>query len=198
MGDLILTDAGDLNVNRWLCENGWAFPTFYASMTDDEITTLRNLAVRAKSSKLGVWRSTGNMVREQDFDVTMTFRGKGAQPNPASDRGKVLLPKLFRRLSTWVANKRSKMAPASFLAYLAQKPDELHLTDEFLQQGTGGSSHTRLDGVHWGQRRVPRKPVGPGLPRGAVPPRRTRRRASAVALEGAAIKGGELPHLTYR
>jgi hypothetical protein len=75
------------------------------------------------------------MVREQDFDAALLFRGKGAQPNPAGDRGRVVLPKLFRRLSIWVVNRRAKMVSGSFLSYLSERPDELHLTDDFLQQG---------------------------------------------------------------
>ena len=49
------------------------------------------------------------------------------------------MPKLFRRLSTWVVNKKSKIVSSSFVAYLDQKPDDLHRTDEFLQQGSSAA-----------------------------------------------------------
>jgi len=143
VGDL-LAGAAEQNVNQWLVANGWAYPTFYASMTPDEIVALRDLAVAAKKAKVGVWRFAGNMVRERDFDASLVFRGKGAEPNPAGDRGKVIMPKLFRRLSTWVVNRRSKMVSGTFLAYLGKKPDELHLTADFLQQGPAAAAVHRL------------------------------------------------------
>ena len=38
VGDIEITSDGNpLNLNDWLVENGWAFPTFYSSMTNDEI-----------------------------------------------------------------------------------------------------------------------------------------------------------------
>jgi len=144
VGDIIVPSAGDLNVNQWLAENGWAYPTFYASMTPSEIEVLRRLAGQAKTGKLGLWRFASNMVRAQDFDTALVFRGKGARPNPAADRGKVVLPKLYRRLSTWVVSNRSKMVAGSFLSYLADKPDELHLTGDFLQQGPTAAAIHRL------------------------------------------------------
>ncbi len=139
-----MTVGDEFNVNRWLAAEGWVLPTFYASMSNEEIELLRTLAGKAKARKAGVWRSLGNMVREQDFDATLVYRGKGAIPDPKADRGKVILPKLFRRLSTWVVNKKAKMVTGSFVAYLDKAPDYLHKTDEFLAQGPSAAPVYKL------------------------------------------------------
>jgi hypothetical protein len=39
VGDIIMSED-DRNINQWLAGEGWAFPTFYNSMTGEEITIL--------------------------------------------------------------------------------------------------------------------------------------------------------------
>lgn len=134
VGDIAVQIAGaPINVNHWLLANGWAVPTFYASMTETEITDLTNLALGAKAGGLGFWpKFTRRIVA---FEWDLEFRGKGAIPDAAADRGSVMLPKVFRRQATYQVNKRSKMVAGTFVAYLTAQADGLHQTDEFLQQG---------------------------------------------------------------
>src|SRR6266542_3666934 len=40
------------HLNRWLVEEGWAFPAFYASMTHEEIRSLRRAASHAERRNL--------------------------------------------------------------------------------------------------------------------------------------------------
>jgi hypothetical protein len=54
IGDVVIAVVDAFNVNQWLAAEGWAFPTFYASMSSDEIERLRALAATAKSRKAGV------------------------------------------------------------------------------------------------------------------------------------------------
>src|SRR5262249_28461065 len=52
VGDIFVTIGGkEQNANKWLCDNGWAFPTFYASMTDQEITDLIALTEPARKAR---------------------------------------------------------------------------------------------------------------------------------------------------
>ncbi|HEX3855007.1 MAG TPA: thermonuclease family protein [Polyangiaceae bacterium] len=43
IGDVIVTgtDGNEVDLNLWMVQNGWAFPTFYTSMTKDEITVAK-------------------------------------------------------------------------------------------------------------------------------------------------------------
>jgi endonuclease YncB( thermonuclease family) len=144
VGDVAIPGTPDLNVNMWLAGEGWAFPTFYASMSPKEIEAYIKAAQQARGSKSGVWRWPSKTVRAGDFDWNLVYRGKGATPNPGADVGKVLLPKLFRRLSTWALNKKAKMFAGTFGAYLVKKPDELHLTADFLTDGPSAAPTHRL------------------------------------------------------
>jgi hypothetical protein len=74
----------------------------------------------------------------------LEFRGKGADPDPAGDRGSVILPKLFRRQATYQVNKRSKMVSGSFSKYLQQHPDDLHLVSDYLEQGPSAAEVRHL------------------------------------------------------
>src|SRR5262249_48375726 len=95
VGDIVVRIKGkSQNVNQWLCANGWVFPTFYSSMTNQEITDLTTLSEKARKSQLGIWKkATADL---SFFDPAQVFRNHG-QPNPAQDSGRVIVPKLFRR-----------------------------------------------------------------------------------------------------
>jgi len=144
VGEIIVTINGKrVNVNDWLLQNGWAFPTFYTSMTADEITRMTALSEKAKTKRLGIW---GGFTRQiGKFDWSLVFRRKGAKVNAAADRGSVILPKLFRRQSTYEVSKRSKMASGSFHDYLAQHRDDLHTASDFLHQGPSAAIVQYLD-----------------------------------------------------
>jgi len=126
-------DNQQRNVNRWLVAEGWAVPTFYTSMTADEINTLRAAwAVGGKKPKR-VGKSLARTIGT--FDATLRFRGKGAEPDPANDAGKLILPKLFRRQCTFFAYRKAKLVPPGFRRYLESAKDGFFLTDDFLENG---------------------------------------------------------------
>jgi endonuclease YncB( thermonuclease family) len=136
VGTILIPAAGDLNVNIWLLQQGWAFPAFYASMSADEIEALTAAAAAARANKSGAWSRMNRFARSRDFDWACVYR-RGGQPDANADRGgkRVVMPKLFRRLSTFMLNTRAKMVKGTFAQYLAAKDDDLHLTEEFLSQG---------------------------------------------------------------
>jgi endonuclease YncB( thermonuclease family) len=52
VGDVLVNRGGaQVNLNQWLAENGWAFPTFYNSMSETEIKTLAGFAATAPKAK---------------------------------------------------------------------------------------------------------------------------------------------------
>jgi len=143
IGDIFVKVGGkDQSANQWLCANGWAFPTFYSSMTDDEINLFAQLAQKARAKKAGIWKKATSDLTQ--FDRKLVFR-KGGPPDAASDLGPVIMPKLFRRRSTFGIARIAKMTKSSFKTYLEAEPDDCYRTDDFLSQGVQAATHRRLD-----------------------------------------------------
>ena len=83
VGDIFVSIGGkERNVNHWLCENGWAYPTFYSSMTNQEIIDITALYKKARTRKAGIWKkATADLT---GFDPALIFRNHGA-PEPKTD-----------------------------------------------------------------------------------------------------------------
>jgi len=110
VGDIFVTINGvEQNANHWLCSKGWAFPTFYTSMTNQEITDLTTISEKARGAKAGIWDQASSNLNP--FDPKLMFRNHG-KPNPSSDVGPVILPKLFRRRSTFGVAPHGNLWPA--------------------------------------------------------------------------------------
>lgn len=131
-------NVGDqLDINVWLVENGWGFPAFYTSMSIEEIEIFLAAWVKGKT-KLG---RTGKAISKDanDFDWDLIYR----KPSPdidfklGDDKGKVLMPKIFRRQSSWMVSKKAGVITpnTSFQTYLKKSPDQLILLKELLSQG---------------------------------------------------------------
>lgn len=143
----VQTPSGEQDVNLWLAENGWVLPAFYTSMSPEEIQALTDAATRAYFAGSGIWPVFSFGAGVADFDLDLKYRKKGSLPDPASDRGPVIVPKLFRRLSAFVVNRKAKMVGGGFEAYLRskRKGDAVHWTAEFLQQGAEAATPWFLD-----------------------------------------------------
>jgi endonuclease YncB( thermonuclease family) len=128
-----------VELNRWLVSEGWAFPTFYSSMSNDEIEGLR-MAMRMGRRKRRIWPSYSIDVNA--FDETLIYRGAGADPDPAADRGPVLMPKLFRRQVAYRIERAARITRRPFADYLQRSPDSCFMTDDFLENGVH-SAETR-------------------------------------------------------
>lgn len=130
IGDIILhpNSEKEINVNHWMVQNGWAFPTFYNSASVDEIEEVLQHATEAKTK--GVWP---HLTSDLDHpDLSHVFR-PGALPNPQADIGPVLIPKLFRRLVAWQKAHASGHFPGALVDYLAAQTDPWVKTSDFLQ-----------------------------------------------------------------
>ena len=143
VGDIALAIGGQKeSLNTWLLRAGWAFPAFYNSMSKDEITALTDVANEAWSGDRGVWPLQNDYAK--DFDWKLVFRRPSKNPavDAQADRGPVLFPKLFRRLSTWAVNKKAGMVTGTFHAYLKKNKDELFVADDFIAQGPAAQTRT--------------------------------------------------------
>src|SRR5437899_6284361 len=70
VGDIEVTVGGKtVDINHWLVEQGFAYPTFYSSMNDDEIKAFLVLAKAARTKKLLVWKHLAKTVPAFDFDL---------------------------------------------------------------------------------------------------------------------------------
>lgn len=141
IGDIHVTlNKRSVNLNHWLVEEGWAFPTFYASMSSTEINAFLAAAKKGKQKRQRLWQHLRKVVGQ--FDTALIFRGKGAALNPAADVGSVLMPKLFRRLCTYSVYKRVGIVSGNFHDYLKTTETTIcYLTSDFLAQGAAASPH---------------------------------------------------------
>jgi hypothetical protein len=134
VGDILLpTSSGtELNINTWLAEQGWAFPTFYDTMTPSEIDVIVNATSFLQAKKMGVWGMYSKKIGP--LDRKLLYR-KGGPPAPAKDHGAVIFPKLFRRLCAYSVKLDTKKFNGTLLAYLrTQKADKCYLMKDFLKK----------------------------------------------------------------
>ena len=138
IGDILVKIGGnEVDINLWLVEQGWAFPTFYASMSNEEIQTLLAAAEKGRKKTNRPEKRLQKVVGQ--LDKTLLYPGKGAAFNAATDKGPVLMPKLFRRLCTYTVHHGVGAAPGSFHTFLKNSPDGCFLTNDFLIQGTNAA-----------------------------------------------------------
>jgi len=138
IGDIEVTVAGKrVDINHWLVEQGLAYPTFYSSMNDDEIKAFLALAKTARTKKLLVWKHLAKTIPAFDFDLREPK--KNETDVLATDKGPVILPKLYRRHTNWSARKKAKVTSQNFQKFLTEgsggKPDTCYEIDDFLANG---------------------------------------------------------------
>jgi len=148
VGDIEVTIHGTtLNLNHWLVEQGWAFPTFYSSMTNDEITAILALSKTARSKKAPVWKNLSSTIGP--FNFNMLEPKAGDISVLATDKGPVILPKLYRRYTSWSARKKAKVTSQNFQTFLAAgsggRPDFCFETGDFLANGVHSATPRTFD-----------------------------------------------------
>jgi endonuclease YncB( thermonuclease family) len=123
-----------INLNHWLLQHGQAFPTFYDSMTEQEIADIEALVKHAQEANAGIWAHYSADATE--FDERLLAPRAHATFSADRDAGAVSMPKLFRRASSWSVLKKSGLKTTSFVAYLKAHPDTCFTTAAFLTSGT--------------------------------------------------------------
>lgn len=135
------------DVNLWLAAQGWVYPTYYSSMSADEIEALQT-AARKGRRRGRVWRHlTGDTGH---FEPDRIYRGKGALPDAAADTGPIVMPKLFRRQVAYHMEKGADVFGGSFRDFLEARREGCFLTQDFLEQGANAADlklfHEFLEG----------------------------------------------------
>ncbi len=135
VGDVYVTVGGtEVDLNHWVLEQGWALPSLYNSMENDEINRVVAMGKVAEQKNRGVWGFPLKDVRK--FDFKLVYRDKG-KPNAAKDRGAASYAKVFRRVASWRVLDKSGVANGSFTEYLKAHPDDCYRTDEFTKHRKG-------------------------------------------------------------
>lgn len=137
VGDIIIkSKAGEkININDWLIEQGYAFPAFYNSMTNDEIIRIKSLADRAADKHLNIWKFYS--AKMTALDRSLTHEKKVDDYDETGDKkSPVIFPKLFRRLWTYEIQTKNKFTTANYKKYLnGIKSDACCETKVFLKSG---------------------------------------------------------------
>jgi len=133
IGDISVTlGTNKQNINQWLVQDGWAFPTFYNSMSKDEITTIRRLANAAKKAKKGIWKHLTPHIGQ--LNLGLIFRPPQDKPKPTADAGDVLMPKIFRRQVKFTVSQLNQLPNSDdFRQFLAAQSDPFVMTASFLK-----------------------------------------------------------------
>jgi nuclease-like protein len=132
VGDILL-QKDNKNANQWLVEEGWAFPTYYNSMTKQEILDIDSRSKTAMDNSKGIWNGHSNKMVPFDFTLK-TPKGKNTKrldPNSGNE-GNVNLPKIFRRQVDYEIRKNGETI-GSFVNYLVSRKDKCYRTSEFLK-----------------------------------------------------------------
>jgi endonuclease YncB( thermonuclease family) len=134
VGDIeVEAPRGAVNVNQWLAENGLAFPTFYSSMTDEEIGAITQRALAARHARRGIWKRATRTI--PPFGFQLLEPAKGDTLVLEDDAGPVLMPKLYRRQCSHAVRRRVGITRAGFQSYLEAAQDFCFRTDDFLRNG---------------------------------------------------------------
>jgi endonuclease YncB( thermonuclease family) len=143
IGNIMAAGANDINL--WLVENGWCTPSFYSSMSATEINAF--ISAWEKGKKLQGRTSRSLTKNAGFFNENMLYRepGTAAAFTIGDDKGKTIIPKIFRRQVAWQLSLRAGLTAAgtSFSSFLKQSPDELLLLKDFLEHDVN-SAKTRF------------------------------------------------------
>lgn len=109
-------------------------PTFYWSMSVEEIDDLRDAANAGGKKDRALRALTGDT---REFDPHLVYRGTGVDPDHEADKGPVLLPKLFRRVVAHYVLKKSGLIRGGFPAYLSSlsASNQVIRLHEYVKQG---------------------------------------------------------------
>jgi len=132
IGDIVVTDrhGKDIYLNLWMAQKGWAFPTFYASMSASEIHRFRRATLAAQKNRRGIWAGYRPAL---SFGHALLYKDGADSSSNGADAGAVGMPKIFRRLAQdWVSKGNTHLH--AFLT-AESSSDRCYKTDELLEQG---------------------------------------------------------------
>lgn len=159
IGNINIGQQHDVNV--WLVENGWGIPAFYTSMRIEEIQIFLTAWTKGKK-KAG---RTGKVISKDANDFNWELVYRKADPEIdfklGEDKGKVLMPKIFRRQCAWMVSKKAGVIArsTSFQSYLKKTPDQLILLNELITMGAHSAPVYSLHDFLTVDNRVTKNPI---------------------------------------
>lgn len=138
-----------IDINVWLVENGWGHPAFYTSMSAEEIHTFLTAWKKGKAKPARPGKSITKDAGKFNWKLLYLKPKKGGVIpfTPGEDKGKVLMPKIFRRQVAWMVAKKAGVIPSNtkFKEYLQMKPDQLVMLKDFLDNTLNSATVIALD-----------------------------------------------------
>lgn len=145
VGDLLVElPDGELHVNRWLVRQGLAVPTFYNSMSEEEIDALLDDLADARRYRRGLFAKRRFTRDAVAFRFGDTYRKGSAEAKAWADDGECCLPKLFRRKTHHAVNRKHRLTKVTFDRWLADHRDDVHLLDDYREQGATAAKTRHL------------------------------------------------------
>jgi endonuclease YncB( thermonuclease family) len=146
VGDIVISQNNqNININQWLLQENWVLPAYYNSMLPNEITTLETI-YQQSIVKQRISKQYTNKINAASFDFNLRFREPNINPvvNSQADTGKVIFPKMFRRLCPYWIKKKAGIENITFEKYLknSDSSDGLHFRSNFLQNGNAATKLT--------------------------------------------------------
>ena len=147
VGNITVNKKIDINV--WLVENGWGHPSFYTSMSADEINIFLTAWKKGKTKLSRPGKSLSKDAGKFNWKLLYNQPKKGVVIpfTPGEDKGKVLMPKIFRRQVSWMVAKKAGVIASNtkFKEYLQLKPDQLVMLNDFLENTLNSAEVKVLD-----------------------------------------------------
>ncbi len=149
-------------------------------MNDDEIKAFLALAKTARKKKLLVWKHLAKTVPAFDFDLREPKTNEIAVL--ATDKGPMILPKLYHHYTNWSARKKVKVTSQNFQKFLGRirRPDTCYEIDDFLTNGVRSATPRNSAEFVEGRKTIKFQPEG--LVFGEAP-------STLVGADGKAITG---------
>lgn len=140
IGNIIVNE--DRDINTWLVANGWCSPAFYTSMSNEEIDIFLKAWVKGKKLKGRTSKSISKVASTFNWDLIYRKPGSVQDFVIGEDKGKTIMPKIYRRQVAWMIAKKAKVISAgtSFKVQLKKSPDQLILLNDFLANGPTAST----------------------------------------------------------
>lgn len=133
IGDVYISETNE-NINKWLVKNGWAFPDFYNSMSETEIIELQNLGDHATNPYEGI---RGSYSQELvPFDSSLIFDFNNPQIDYGQDKGKINLPKFFRKQVDYEILKRCGIPYTNLKEFIQLTDRKCYKTEEVLNNSS--------------------------------------------------------------
>ncbi|MBX7045658.1 MAG: thermonuclease family protein [Ignavibacteria bacterium] len=96
VGDILIRNnkGVEIDLNHWMVENGYAFPTYYNKMLQSEIEKFNSLLKNAAGKN--IWKYYSDVLKAMDKSLV---HHKSDSYNAKQDKQKpVIIPKMFRRI----------------------------------------------------------------------------------------------------